>query len=489
MNRIIKAVPDDEISKKLTKIVCTIGPASANVDKIVAMIKSGMNVCRFNFSHGTHETHYETMKLVKEAMKQVPGKHIALMIDTKGPEIRTGKLAQGDYIQLTAGQTVKITSDQSVLCTNEIISITYEHLTSSVKPGNIILMADGTISFKVISVEKDYVVGEVMNSARLSNRKNVNLPGVKVNIPVIGEKDKKDILEFGVAHNMDYIAVSFVQSANDILSVKKLIGHNSNLKIISKIENVEGLINFDEILEVSDGIMIARGDLGMEIPSEKVFIAQKMMIYKCNIAGKPVITATQMLESMIVNPRPTRAEVTDVANAVLDGSDCVMLSGETANGAFSVECVRLMSHICLEAESCTDHMSVYLNLLKAIPTPVTTQEAIVRCSVGAIYSVNASCIIALTETGKTASLLAKYKPNQLIIAICNNENVAAGLALNRGVVPIMVDSFIDSDANINHAIEFAKKNNIVVEGSTVLAVHGMVSCAPGNTDMLKILNV
>merc|ERR1719229_1308679 len=309
---------------------------------LVQLFDAGLNICRLNFSHGDHQAHGATVKRIREAAKQRPDKPVAILLDTKGPEIRTGFFREdvGGKIDLVQGQDLKLVIDYSFKGDSTCFALSYDKLCTSVKPGNIILCADGSLSLKVKSVGLDHVMTEVLNSVKLGERKNCNLPGVKVDLPVLQDKDINDLVNFAIPHSVDFIAASFVQSAEDVQLIRKTLGpRGRNIKIISKIENEEGLKNIDAIIDESDGIMVARGDLGMEIPPEKVFLAQKMMIAKCNLKGKPVITATQMLESMVKAPRPTRAEASDVANAVLDGTDCVMLSGETAAGDFPINAV------------------------------------------------------------------------------------------------------------------------------------------------------
>lgn len=310
---------------------------------------AGCNICRLNFSHGDFETHGRTVSNIHAALKKRPNKRVALMLDTKGPEIRTGLLKDHKAVNLVQGQTLKLITDYTALGDETTMPCSYSKLPQSVKPGGKILMADGSVSLLVKEIGPDFVITEVMNNATVGEKKNVNLPGCLVDLPIVGEKDKKDLIEFGIPQDVDMIAASFVQHPDDVRLIRSVLGSKGqHIKIISKIENVAGILNFDEILLESDGIMVARGDMGMEIPPEKVFLAQKMMISKCNVAGKPVITATQMLESMHASPRPTRAEVADVANAVLDGTDCVMLSGETANGKFPVEAVQVQTSYIVE---------------------------------------------------------------------------------------------------------------------------------------------
>ncbi|PFH33551.1 pyruvate kinase PyK1 [Besnoitia besnoiti] len=490
MSQILEPRSEEDWTAHRTRIVCTMGPACWNVDTLVKMIDAGMNVCRLNFSHGDHETHARTVQNIQEAMKQRPEARLAILLDTKGPEIRTGMLKDHKPITLQQGATLKIVTDYSFVGDETTIACSYAALPQSVKPGNTILIADGSLSVKVTEVGNDYVLTRVENAATIGERKNMNLPNVKVQLPVIGEKDKNDILNFGIPMGCNFIAASFVQSADDVRLIRSLLGpRGRHIRIIPKIENVEGLINFDEILAEADGIMIARGDLGMEIPPEKVFLAQKMMIAKCNVAGKPVITATQMLESMIKNPRPTRAEAADVANAVLDGTDCVMLSGETANGEFPVITVETMARICYEAETCVDYPALYRAMCLAVPSPITTQEAVARAAVETAEGVNAAIILALTETGQTARLIAKYRPMQPILALSASESTIKHLQVIRGVTTMQVPSFQGTDHVIRNALVIAKERELVTEGESIVAVHGMKEEVAGSSNLLKVLIV
>merc|ERR1719313_2864060 len=345
------------------KIICTMGPSCWDVETLCKLIDGGMNVARLNFSHGDHEAHGACVARIREADKLRPDKPISILLDTKGPEIRTGFFAAGGKVELKAGQDLKLVTDYSFKGDASCFAVTYQKLPQAVKPGNTILCADGSLSLKVKECGEDFVITEVMNDCSLGERKNCNLPGVKVDLPVLQDKDKDDIINFGLKHKVHFVAASFVQSAADVKMIRDTLGEEGkDVKIISKIENQEGLANFDEIVEASDGIMVARGDLGMEIPPEKVFLAQKIMVAKCNLMGKPVVCATQMLESMTKAPRPTRAEAGDVANAILDGADAVMLSGETAGGQFPVEAVTIMRKIVEEAEGSLDYQSLYMDI-------------------------------------------------------------------------------------------------------------------------------
>merc|ERR1712066_1118197 len=348
-------------------------------------------------------------------------------------------------------------------------------------------------SLKVKSVGDGHVITEVMNSVKLGERKNCNLPGVKVDLPVLQEKDKKDLVQFGIPQGVDFVAASFVQSAADVQLIRETLGLRGRaIKIISKIENEEGLKNFDEIVEASDGIMVARGDLGMEIPPEKVFLAQKMMIARCNMMGKPVVTATQMLESMTGLPRPTRAEASDVANAVLDGTDCVMLSGETAGGKFPINAVSIMRRICEEAEAVIDYDSLYLGLRMATLQKYQTMSAVESvCSSAVKATIDAACplIVVLTETGHTARIIAKYRPRAPILAITASDTTARQLQCIRGVVPMLTASFVGTDSVITKALARAKSEGMVKSGECAVCVHGQREECPGHSNLLKMVTV
>jgi len=498
------AIPDDmsklsafedvqDSFKRKCKIICTMGPSCWDVEKLVELIDCGMNVCRLNFSHGDHEVHGDTVRKIREAAKQRPNKPVGILLDTKGPEIRTGffKPGVGDKIDLTQGQKLKLVTDYSYKGDNTCFAVSYDKLCESVKPGNIILCADGSLSLKVESVGKDHVMTEVMNSVKMGERKNCNLPGVKVDLPVLQQKDIDDLVKFGIPQAVDFVAASFVQSAADVEFIRKTLGpRGRNIKIISKIENEEGLKNIDAIIDASDAIMVARGDLGMEIPPENVFLAQKMMIAKCNMKGKPVVTATQMLESMVKAPRPTRAEASDVANAVLDGTDCVMLSGETAAGDFPQNAVTIMRRVCEEAEAFIDYNSLFLSMTATAPAAgMSSVEAVCCSAVKAAIDAKAALILALTETGSTALLLAKYRPEAPILAISASDATIRQLLYARGVVPIGTASFQGTDSVIQKGLARAKEMGIAKTGDVVVAVHGTREECAGSTNMMKIVTV
>eukprot|EP00933_Yihiella_yeosuensis_P011024 TRINITY_DN11798_c0_g1_i1.p1 TRINITY_DN11798_c0_g1~~TRINITY_DN11798_c0_g1_i1.p1 ORF type:complete len:516 (+),score=140.34 TRINITY_DN11798_c0_g1_i1:75-1622(+) len=480
--------------RRKCKIICTMGPKCWDVPMLVKLIDCGMNVCRLNFSHGDHEAHGQTVKNIREAAKQRPGKPVAILLDTKGPEIRTGFFREecGGKIELTQGSKLKLVTDYSFKGDNTCFALSYPMLCQSVKAGNIILCADGSLSLKVDSVGDDHVMTTVMNSVKIGERKNCNLPGVKVDLPVLQEKDINDLVKFGIPQGVDFVAASFVQSADDVKLIRDTLGpRGRSIKIISKIENEEGLKNIDEIIEASDGIMVARGDLGMEIPPENVFLAQKIIISKCNAKGKPVITATQMLESMVTLPRPTRAEASDVANAVLDGTDCVMLSGETANGDFPENAVSIMRRICEEAEEFIDYSALYMAQVDLAhgAGDITSVEAVCSSAVKAAMDAKAPLIIALTETGHTARLIASYRPKAPILAISASETSIRQLLSVRGVVPMHTASFQGTDSVINKALVKAKEDGMVKSGDICVAIHGTREECPGHSNLMKMVVV
>jgi len=477
------------------KIICTMGPSCWDVGMLVKLIDAGMNIARLNFSHGDFETHGNTIAKIREAAKQRPEKPVAILLDTKGPEIRTGFFREdvGKSIDLVQGQELKVVTDYSFKGDSKCIAMSYPGLPKSVKPGGMILCADGGLILKVKSCGEDHVITEVMNSKTIGERKNVNLPGVAVNLPVLQEKDKKDLVEFGIPQGVDFIAASFVQNAGDVKLIRETLGlRGRSIKIISKIENEEGIKNIDEIIQASDGVMVARGDMGMEIPPEKVFLVQKMIIKKCNLHGKPVVTATQMLESMTASPRPTRAEAGDVANAVLDGTDCVMLSGETAAGQFPEQAVQIMRRICEEAESVLDYDNIYLQMrlgVLAMEHSIMAVESV--CSSAVKVSVDSGCklIIALTETGQTARLISKYRPKATILAISASETSVRQLLCIRGVTPMLTASFVGTDSVIAKALTRAKADGMVVSGDWVVAIHGQKEECPGSSNLMKMVSV
>lgn len=481
-------------SRRRVKIICTIGPACWDVETLGQLVDAGMNVARLNFSHGDHEGHAGTLQRLRQALSTRRGKHVAVMLDTKGPEIRTGFLAdkKSKQAELKRGQDLELTTDYDFLGDNTKIACSYKSLPTSVHPGSKILVADGSLVLTVKECLKTSVITEVMNNCVLGERKNMNLPGAIVDLPTLTEKDIDDLQNFGLVHGVDYIAASFVRRGEDIDTIRQVLGEEgAHIKIIAKLENQEGIHNYEEILEKTDAIMVARGDMGMEIPPEKVFLAQKYMIRRANIVGKPVVTATQMLESMIKNPRPTRAECTDVANAVLDGTDCVMLSGETANGDYPAAAVSMMSRTCCEAENALNYDSLYQSMRNTIlkeTDKLEPAESVASSAVKTAIDLKASMVIVLSETGTTARLLAKYRPSVPILAFTAAHTAARQMnGYLRNVYPEVIGSMIGTDSIIFRAVDIGKQRGWVKSGDRVVCIHGVKEATPGSTNSMRVI--
>ena len=466
---------------KRTKIVCTLGPASEKEEVLTELVENGLNVCRFNFSHGSHEEHKGRLDMAKKVREKL-NQPVALLLHTKGPEIRTGNFDAPEVL-LEEGQTFTVTM-KDVLGTKEMCTVSYKSLANDVVAGDTILIDDGLVGLRVNEINGDDIVCTVENSGIVKNHKGVNVPGVKINLPAITEKDVSDI-EFGISQGIDYIAASFVRKASDVLAIKEILERNNatDIQIISKIENQEGVDNLDEILKVSDGIMVARGDLGVEIPTEDIPVVQKMMIKKCNELAKPVITATQMLDSMMRNPRPTRAEVTDVANAIYDGTDAIMLSGETAAGKYPVESVKIMATIAKRTEQTLD----YDNLLKKnSKNNSTVTDAISHATCSTAVDLDASAIITSTSSGHTARMVSKFRPKCPIIATTNDEKIMRRLALTWGVYSVKSSDAKNTDEVIESSIEAAKTANYINNGELVVITAGVPVGISGTTNLIKV---
>lgn len=465
---------------KKTKIVCTIGPKSESKEMLGKLVDAGMNVMRLNFSHGDFEEHGGRINNMRAIMAET-GVVVSILLDTKGPEIRTIKLENGNDVMLEAGQEFTITTDETVVGNKNIVAVTYKAFARDLKAGDTILLDDGLIGLTVKSTTDTEVKCIVNNSGELGEKKGVNLPGVSVGLPALSEKDKSD-LKFGCEQKVDFVAASFIRKKEDVMEIRSLLDANGgqDIQIISKIENQEGVDNFEEILEASDGIMVARGDLGVEIPIEEVPFAQKMMIAKCNEAGKIVITATQMLDSMMRNPRPTRAEAGDVANAILDGTDAVMLSGESAKGKYPELAVKTMAKICERTDSELEYYPIDFGGL------INVTEAVSKGAVEAAETLNAKLIIVSTETGRSAKAVRKYFPTAPILAITSNKKSAQQLALTKGVTPYIVDSIDGTDAFYKKAAEIAVKSGMAVEGDLTVMIAGVPVGAAGTTNMFKV---
>lgn len=463
-----------------TKIICTIGPASENPEILSKIIEAGMNVSRHNFSHGDHAEHAGRINLVKELAKQ-HNKEIAVMLDTKGPEIRTGKF-EPKKVELQAGAKFTVHAGGDVIGNTEECSVTYAGLANDVKPGNTILIDDGLVGLTVESIEGNKVHCVVQNTGFVATHKGVNVPGVSIKLPALTEKDIAD-LKFGCEIGVNAVAASFIRKAEDVKTIREILNANggSHIQIISKIENQEGVDNIDSILEVSDGLMVARGDLGVEIPFEKLPAVQKMMIEKCNEAGKPVVTATQMLDSMMRNPRPTRAEVSDVANAILDGTDAIMLSGESANGDWPVESVQTMAKIAIETEKKLNYETAVSSAKQHTPA---ISGVISRAACNAANELKATAIISSTQSGATARRISQCRPDCEIVAITPCEKVAKSLAFSFGVYPIVSDKVETTDEMITKSVEVAASNGFVAKGDTVVIAAGLDKV--GSTNLLKI---
>lgn len=465
---------------KKTKIVCTMGPSVETDTMIDALIANGMNVARFNFSHGDHAEHLERINLVRNAAKRA-GKVISFVLDTKGPEMRLGNFTDGK-VTIEKGHKFTLTFGDEP-GTVDHAPVSHKVLYQEVSVGNTILIADGLVGLEVTAIEGKDIVTKVLNTGVIGTRKRVAVPGVAVSLPPISEQDAKDIV-FGVEQDMDFVAASFIQRADDVHAIRKLIkDHNGHMEIIPKIENLEGVKNIDSIIEASDGIMVARGDLGVEIPAEDVPLIQKEIIEKCNKAGKPVIVATQMLESMTNNPRPTRAEASDVANAILDGTDAIMLSGETASGDYPVEAVQTMNKIAQRIESSLQYKKIFVR--KGFERQETTTDAIAHATVQMAYELDAAAIVTPTQSGYTTRVVSKYRPKAAIVAYAVNEKVARHLNLRWGVYSVQGQPWSDVDDMINAATDAAVKEGFAKEGDLTIITSGM-KFAEGNTSSIRV---
>ena len=476
---------------KKTKIICTMGPNTNDRELIKQLALAGMDVARFNFSHGDHEEQAGRMALVKSVREEI-GKPIATLLDTKGPEIRTGSVAGDKKVTLVAGQKYTLTT-KKVEATDKINCITYDGLPHDVAAGNTILIDDGLIELVVDDVvDGTDIICTVVNGGELGSKKGVNVPNVSIRLPGITDKDKEDII-FGIEQGFDFIAASFVRSASNIQEIKQLLwAHDSDIPVIAKIENAEGIANIDEIIKVADGIMVARGDMGVEIPAEDVPHIQKEIIAKCNAAYKPVITATQMLDSMIRNPRPTRAEVSDVANAIYDGTDVVMLSGETANGKYPLEALKMMARVAEITEK--DLIGKKHENLSNVHVKRNVSSAVCNAAVQTAANLGAKAILCPTISGFTARLTSKLKPEAEIIGCSPYDNVLRKMQLYWGVRPVKSAPETSTDKIIEHAIEVAEQAGYVEEGDTVIISAGIATTsAPtakrGLTNTMRVVTL
>lgn len=482
-----------------TSIICTIGPKTNSVEALNELRKAGLNVVRMNFSHGSYEYHQSVIDNARAAEKAMPGRQVAIALDTKGPEIRTGNTSGDQDLPISAGTELNFTTDEkyATACDTENMYVDYKNITKVIEKGRTIYVDDGVLAFEVLDVIDDKTVRvRARNNGFISSRKGVNLPNTDVDLPALSEKDKND-LRFGVKNNVDMVFASFIRRGQDIKDIREVLGEEGrHIQIIAKIENRQGLNNFPEILAETDGVMVARGDLGIEIPAAEVFAAQKKMIALCNMAGKPVICATQMLESMIKNPRPTRAEISDVGNAVTDGSDCVMLSGETAKGSYPNEAVREMSEACLKAENTIPYVSHFEEMCGIVHRPVSVVESCAMAAVRASLDLNAGGIIVLSTSGDSARLLSKYRPVCPIFMVTRNPSASRYSHLYRGVYPFLfpeakpdfskVNWQEDVDRRIKWGVSKAMGLGVLTKGDSIVVVQGWKG-GMGNTNTIRIV--
>ena len=464
-----------------TKIICTLGPSTDKEGVLRDLIANGMNVARFNFSHGSHEEHLGRLEKLK-ALREELGKPVAALLDTKGPEIRLKDFKNG-VENLVAGQTFTLTT-RDVEGTNEICSITYKDLPMDVEPNGTIMLDDGLIKLQIQTVNDTDIVCTVLNSGKIKNKKGVNVPGVHLSMPYMSQRDKDDII-FGIEQGFDFIAASFVRTAQDVYDIRNLLNeYDSNIRIIAKIENREGVNNIDSILAAADAVMVARGDLGVEIDFTELPGIQKTIIDRSFSFGKPIVTATQMLDSMIVNPRPTRAEISDVANAIYDGTSAIMLSGETAAGAYPVEALKTMSAIAERTEQEGFHLRG--RTMDSNPGKISVSDATAHAACLTARDVNAAAIVTVSESGTTARLLSKYRPQQPIIACVMKEQVQRQLSLSWGITPLMMSLAHSTDELIEMSTALAKENGYLHNGELAVVTAGVPVGVSGTTNMIKI---
>jgi pyruvate kinase len=466
-----------------TKIVCTIGPTSESEEIFKKLVLNGLNVARLNFSHGNHEEHKKRIHTIKKVREEL-GSVTAIMLDTKGPEIRTRDFQNGQ-IELSKGQEFILTS-RDVLGNNEIGSVTYDKFAVDVKKGDYILIDDGLICLQVVeTINPTDLKCIVQNGGTVKNKKGINVPNVKINLPALTPKDISDI-KFGIEQGIDFIAASFIRKADDVISIRKILEENNagDIMIISKIENREGVENIDEIIRASDGIMVARGDLGVEIPAEEVPLVQKSLIKKCNEAGKPVITATQMLDSMMRNPRPTRAEVSDVATAIFEGSDAIMLSGETASGSYPVEAVKTMSKIAVNIENSLNYEEILKTKSVTTVNPITDSISFATCKT--CLDLKAAAIVTATSSGYTAAAVSRFRPIAPIIAVTQNQSVMRNMSIYWGVYPLQLEEMYSTDQIIKAAVDVSLEKGYIENGDVVIITAGVPVGVSGSTNLLKV---
>lgn len=478
-----------------SSIIGTIGPKTNSVEALVKLRKAGLNIARMNFSHGSHEYHQSVIDNARESEKIYKGRPLAIALDTKGPEIRTGTTVDTKDYPIPPNHEMIFTTDDSYKekSDTKIMYIDYKIITKVIQPGRIIYVDDGVVSFEVLEIIDDKTLKvKSLNSGTISSHKGVNLPGTDVDLPALSAKDESD-LEFGVRNRVHMIFASFIRCGNDIKHIRRVLGEEGkDIQIIAKIENQQGVNNFDEILQETDGVMVARGDLGIEIPAPQVFVVQKQLIAKCNLAGKPVICATQMLESMTYNPRPTRAEVSDVGNAILDGADCVMLSGETAKGNYPFEAVAMMHNTALIAEKAIAYTPLFNEIRALGVRPMSTTETCAMASVSAAYEHNAKAIVVLSTSGTTSRLVSKYRPNIPIMMVTRNERAARYCHLYRGVYPFIfpkpkIENWQeDVESRLRWCVSEAIELGIIKKGDSIVTIQGWTR-GSGHSNTVRIV--
>ncbi|GEQ69523.1 hypothetical protein JCM33374_g3195 [Metschnikowia sp. JCM 33374] len=485
--------PDKSVRR--SSIIGTIGPKTNNAEVLVKLRKAGLNIVRMNFSHGSYEYHQSVIDNARKSEELYKGRPLAIALDTKGPEIRTGTTVNEEDYAIPAGHEMTFTTDSEYAkkCDDKIMYLDYSNITKVITKGRIIYIDDGVLSFEVLEVVDDQTLKvKSVNAGKICSHKGVNLPGTDVDLPALSEKDKSDI-RFGVKNGVHMIFASFIRTGDDIKEIRKVLGEDgADVQIIAKIENQQGVNNFDDILKETDGVMVARGDLGIEIPAPQVFVVQKQLIAKCNLAAKPVICATQMLESMTYNPRPTRAEVSDVGNAILDGADCVMLSGETAKGNYPLEAVSMMHNTAIIAEKAISYTSLFNELRSLVARPTDTTETCAIAAVSAAYEQNAKAIVVLSTSGKTCRLVSKYKPNIPIMMVTRNSRAARFSHLYRGVYPFVYEQDKvenwqeDVENRLRWAVAEASELGFLQKGDSIVTIQGWTR-GSGHSNTIRIV--
>lgn len=485
--------PDKNLRR--SSIIGTIGPKTNNVDVLVDLRKAGLNIVRMNFSHGSYEYHQSVIDNAKKSEEVYKGRPLAIALDTKGPEIRTGTTVDEKDFPIPPNHEMIFTTDDAYAkkCDDKIMFLDYKNITNVIEAGKIIYVDDGVLSFEVLEVvDSKTLKVKSVNAGKICSHKGVNLPGTDVDLPALSEKDKADI-RFGVKNGVHMIFASFIRTGNDIKEIRSVLGEDGkDIQIIAKIENQQGVNNFDDILTETDGVMVARGDLGIEIPAPQVFVVQKQLIAKCNLAAKPVICATQMLESMTYNPRPTRAEVSDVGNAILDGADCVMLSGETAKGNYPIEAVTMMHHTAIIAEKAIAYQPLNQELRQLAKRPTPTTETCAMAAVSASYEQNAKAIVVLSTSGLTCRLVSKYKPNVPIMMVTRNDRAARYSHLYRGVYPFIytkpkVENWQEDVENrLRWAVSEAIELGIIAKGDSIITIQGWTR-GSGHSNTVRVV--